>query len=164
MVEQLRAWAARDVDPPLSPASSYICQEMSLQGYLHLLAVGGSPGGQVGRFPRAGGGGCGQGLAGAKTYDDHIAHTLEGEPAAALGLDVYCGRSWVASDALTALRHVRASLYARTRARTHAAKQCDSSPSAQGRPASLAPAAACRAPMVFRQGDCCSLSPVSPLP
>ncbi|GIL58890.1 hypothetical protein Vafri_13704 [Volvox africanus] len=40
MVETIRQWAARDVDPPLSPAAVYIRDEMSLEGYRHLLAVG----------------------------------------------------------------------------------------------------------------------------
>ena len=38
--EMVRKQAAHDVDPPLSEAASYIKNEMSKEGYRHLLAVG----------------------------------------------------------------------------------------------------------------------------
>lgn len=38
--DMVRQRAAHDVDPPLSEAASYIKNEMSKEGYRHLLAVG----------------------------------------------------------------------------------------------------------------------------
>ncbi|EFJ44247.1 hypothetical protein VOLCADRAFT_65021, partial [Volvox carteri f. nagariensis] len=38
--EEIRTRAARDVDPPSSPAAEFIAADMSLAGYRHLLAVG----------------------------------------------------------------------------------------------------------------------------
>ncbi len=38
--EMVRQQAAHDVDPPLSEAAAYIKNEMSKEGYRHLLAVG----------------------------------------------------------------------------------------------------------------------------
>lgn len=38
--DMVRQQAAHDVDPPLSEAASYIKNEMSKEGYRHLLAVG----------------------------------------------------------------------------------------------------------------------------
>lgn len=38
--ERLREAYKADVDPPLSDAARYMQQNMSLQGYRHLLAVG----------------------------------------------------------------------------------------------------------------------------
>ena len=38
--DMVRKQAAYDVDPPLSETASYIKNEMSKEGYRHLLAVG----------------------------------------------------------------------------------------------------------------------------
>lgn len=38
--EMVRQQAAHDVDPPLGETASYIKNEMSKEGYRHLLAVG----------------------------------------------------------------------------------------------------------------------------
>lgn len=38
--EMVRQRAAHDVDPPLGDTASYIKNEMSQEGYRHLLAVG----------------------------------------------------------------------------------------------------------------------------
>jgi len=37
----VRRQAAHDVDPPLGQTASYIKNEMTTEGYRHLLAVGG---------------------------------------------------------------------------------------------------------------------------
>ena len=41
--EMVRQKAAYDVDPPLGKTASYIKNEMSKEGYRHLLAVGKHP-------------------------------------------------------------------------------------------------------------------------
>ena len=38
--DALEQQSSHDVDPPLSPAAQYMQEEMSLEGYRHLLAVG----------------------------------------------------------------------------------------------------------------------------
>ena len=38
--DMVRQQAAHDVDPPLSETATYIKNEMSKEGYRHLLAVG----------------------------------------------------------------------------------------------------------------------------
>lgn len=38
--ERIRSQAAIDVDPPLSAAAQYMRQDMTREGYRHLLAVG----------------------------------------------------------------------------------------------------------------------------
>ena len=38
--ERIRSQAAIDVDPPLSAAAQYMRQDMTCEGYRHLLAVG----------------------------------------------------------------------------------------------------------------------------
>ncbi len=38
--ERIRSQAAVDVDPPLAAAAQYMRQEMTREGYRHLLAVG----------------------------------------------------------------------------------------------------------------------------
>ncbi|GLC68792.1 hypothetical protein PLESTF_000737200 [Pleodorina starrii] len=40
LIDEVRERAARDVDPPLGPVASYIREQMSFEGYRHLLAVG----------------------------------------------------------------------------------------------------------------------------